>query len=161
MSALRAVSLALVVATAVLLSPAGCGDDDTNDAASLMHLDAGHDAGMWHPPEVTLPAADSGVELWLSEVGLYQDIATKKIAPDLIAFEPRFKLWSDGADKERWLRLPPGEQIDTSDLDHWQFPIGTMLFKQFAQSGKRLETRLIMRTGPAPEDYWMGAFRWN
>src|SRR6185312_6061383 len=27
--------------------------------------------------------------------------------------------------------------------------------------GKRLETRLIARTGPGPDDYFMGAFEWD
>ena len=46
-------------------------------------------------------------------------------------------------------------------MDHWQFPVGTMAFKEFSLAGKRIETRLLMRTGEGPDDYWMGAFVWN
>jgi len=36
-----------------------------------------------------------------------------------------------------------------------------MLFKEFARDGKRLETRVVVRTGSAPDDTWMGAFLWD
>jgi hypothetical protein len=80
-------------------------------------------------------------------------------AVELRAFEPAFALWSDGADKRRWLYLPPGSRIDSSDMDHWQFPIGTVALKEFSREGKRLETRVIMRL--SADDYWMGAFAWD
>jgi hypothetical protein len=70
-------------------------------------------------------------------------------------------LWSDAADKRRFMRLPAGARIDTSDMDHWIFPVGTMFWKEFAMAGKPLETRLIARTGAGPRDYFMGAFVWN
>jgi hypothetical protein len=83
------------------------------------------------------------------------------VAADAVPFEPTYWLWSDGADKRRWLRLPPGTQIDATAMDHWVFPIGTKLWKEFSLDGVRLETRLIERYGGGPEDYWMGAFVWN
>ena len=97
----------------------------------------------------------------LSETGLFADAATKRIAEDALPFEPTYWLWSDGADKRRWLRLPPGTRIDTTAMDHWVFPIGTKLWKEFSLGGVLLETRLIERYGDGPEDYWMGAFVWN
>jgi hypothetical protein len=80
-------------------------------------------------------------------------------APELRAFEPAFALWTDGAHKQRYLYLPPGTQIDSSDMDHWQFPIGTVAIKEFSLGGKRLETRVIMRLGA--DEYWMGALAWD
>ncbi len=97
----------------------------------------------------------------LSSRGLYADIRTKTLAPDLLAFEPAHRLWSDAADKRRWVRLPPGTTIDTSTMDHWQLPVGTQLWKEFSLGGVLLETRLIERTGPGREDYTMGAFVWR
>lgn len=113
------------------------------------------------PPRVRFPAADSTREFRLSETGLYRDVRKKELAPDLIEYEPTYKLWSDGAQKRRWLRLPPGTTIDTSDMDHWSFPIGTMVWKEFALEGRLLETRLLARLGPERDDYFMGAFLWN
>jgi len=97
----------------------------------------------------------------LSETGIFDDVAAKHVSPDLLAFEPTHKLWSDAATKRRWVRLPPGTQIDTSDMDHWVFPVGTKFFKEFSLGGVLLETRLIERYGTGPEDYWFGAFVWN
>jgi hypothetical protein len=149
----------------VLVAAFAC--DVANDAPSTRDSgsDDGHDAAVsskpYQAPVVHFPDPKSTEKFLLSETGLYRDMESKELAPDLIEFEPAYKLWSDGAQKRRWLRLPPGTKIDTSDMDHWVFPIGTMFFKEFALDGKRLETRLVARLGPEPEDFFMGAFRWN
>jgi cytochrome c553 len=46
-------------------------------------------------------------------------------------------------------------------MDRWTFPIGTKLWKLFSHGANKLETRLIERYGPGPDDYWMGSFVWN
>jgi hypothetical protein len=138
---------ALTCAAALLFC--GCAAER---AASEANVNAPHPA---------FPDPKGRGDFWLSETGLYSDIDSKRVAPDLRAFEPAHALWADSADKRRWLRLPAGQQIDTSDMDHWQFPVGTIAFKEFSLAGKRLETRLIARTGDGSRDYWMGAFIWN
>ena len=115
----------------------------------------------WIPPVVTWPDPESNEPFLLSETGLYRDIETEELAPDLIAFEPAHALWSDGATKRRWVRFPQGSVIDTSDMNHWQVPVGTVFFKEFTRDGVRVETRAIARIGPDRFDYWMGAFVWN
>jgi hypothetical protein len=97
----------------------------------------------------------------LSETGFYSDPATKTVAADLVGFHPAHVLWSDAAEKRRYVRLPSGTQVDTSDMDHWRFPVGTKFFKQFDQEGIPVETRLIERYGNGPDDVWMGAFVWD
>ncbi len=100
----------------------------------------------------------------LSMTGLYTDIRAKTVAPGLVEFTPANVLWSDGAEKHRWYQLPAGAQIDSSDMDHWTFPVGTKFFKEFALDGKRLETRLIWRvadTGNREKDTLVGAYVWN
>ena len=97
----------------------------------------------------------------LSETGLYSDIASKMLAPGIQPFEPSHSLWSDGAEKSRWVFLPDCETIDTSDMDNWSVPVGTKLFKEFVVDGKRIETRLIARTGPGRDDFLFGAYLWN
>jgi hypothetical protein len=96
----------------------------------------------------------------LSETGLYADIAAAVVADRVIEFSPRFPLWTDGADKRRWLLLPEGERVDTSDPEAWVFPVGTKTFKEFALDGVALETRMNTRTadGWASVSYvWDGA----
>jgi hypothetical protein len=97
----------------------------------------------------------------LSETGLYADVAAGAVSPDVLAFRPQFPLWSDGAEKRRWIWLPPGRRIDTSDMDSWSFPEGTRLWKDFTRDGTRVETRLLQKVGPA-EDDWIGlAYLWD
>ncbi len=97
----------------------------------------------------------------LAETGLYSDLPGGELSPRVRAFEPSFVLWSDGASKQRWIELPAGTQIDTSDMDRWVFPVGTRVWKTFSRDGVALETRLVERYGLGSSDYWMGAFVWN
>jgi hypothetical protein len=108
------------------------------------------------PPE---PYARPAYER-LSDTGIYADLPGQRVARGFAPFEPAFALWSDGAVKSRYIGLPPGTTIDTSDLDHWIFPIGTRLVKEFRVDGTLVETRLIERYGEGREDYFMGAFVW-
>ncbi len=142
---------------------AGCSSSSNNttpivDAAAEATpvVDAGVDSG-----PTLLPADQRHL---LSETGLYTNIATKQLSPGTEQFRPAYLLWSDAAEKTRWIKLPPGTQIDNSDPDHWDFPVGTQIFKEFALDGKRLETRLIERiakTGNPEKDYWHGGFAWR
>src|SRR5690242_19885860 len=63
----------------------------------------------------------------LSLTGLYERGASGALSPGVRRYRPRFELWSDGASKQRWILLPPGAQIDTSDQDSWQLPVGTKI----------------------------------
>jgi hypothetical protein len=107
------------------------------------------------------PARESRVYRLLSETGLYSDIASKTLAPGVVGFTPAYELWSDATAKARWIALPPGTRIDSSEIDHFRFPVGTRAWKEFRRGDQRLETRLIERTGPGANDYWMGAFVWD
>jgi mono/diheme cytochrome c family protein len=111
------------------------------------------------------PLPDADTNRYLSQTGLYADLPSQTFAADLLAFEPRYKLWSDGATKRRFVRLPPGATIDTSDMEHWVLPVGAKLWKEFrAPDGTLLETRLIEHVAAAGDDasdWWMGAFLWR
>jgi hypothetical protein len=97
----------------------------------------------------------------LSETGLYANIAAEELAPGVVPYTPRFPLWSDGSDKRRWIWLPPGTSIDTSNMDDWIFPEGTKLWKEFSLEGTRLETRLLQKNGPGEADWSSLAYVWN
>lgn len=100
----------------------------------------------------------------LSETGLYLDIEAKEVASDNRPYTVAHVLWTDGAEKKRWLYLPRGTRIDSSDMDFWELPVGAQLYKEFVRDGLRVETRLIERiddTGDRETDYWVGAFVWN
>ena len=106
-----------------------------------------------------LPQAAGEPPQKLSETGLYVDIATKAIDPWNLPFEPQYPLWTDGATKLRWIRIPDGSTIDVSDPDAWVFPVGTKLWKEFSLNGRRVETRLMWRTS---ETAWtFVSYVWN
>jgi hypothetical protein len=92
----------------------------------------------------------------LGDTGLYADRTLTRVAPDLLTYTPQYPLWSDGATKRRWIRVPPGTFIDARDADAWVFPVGTRVWKEFSR-GRRRETRLIVRTRSG----WVyGTYRW-
>jgi hypothetical protein len=94
----------------------------------------------------------------LSETGLHADLARHAVAPGVLPYRPRFELWSDGAQKRRWLALPAGAQIDTADPDDWVFPDGTRVWKEFTRDGVRVETRLIAKV----DSTWVAqAYLWR
>ena len=70
----------------------------------------------------------------------------KKPASGLVPYGVNAALWSDGAQKDRWVAIPDGKNITVSDTDgDFDFPNGTVLMKTFTVAGKRTETRLFMR----------------
>jgi hypothetical protein len=144
----------LLGTVAVGLLVVGCGDD----ARGLQPLEATGCpslAGAWSEgPSDAAPAT-------LAETGLYCDIAHLAPAPGARAYRPAFELWSDGAQKRRWIQLPPGAPIDATDVDHWSFPVGTRVWKEFSYAGRRVETRVIARTGAGADDFLYAAYRWN
>jgi hypothetical protein len=88
----------------------------------------------------------------LSETGLYD--SSGAIATGNLPFVPQYPLWSDGAEKRRWVHLPKGEKIDVTDVDAWRFPVGVKFWKQFSWAGRKIETRMIWKSG---EDQWVFA----
>lgn len=123
----------------VLLALAACGDNGT--------------AG---------PVCDGSGSDLPSDVfctGLYVDQDPTSYSPDVLPYTPGVVLWSDGAEKHRYLFLPPSTTIDTSDQDSWKFPVGTKVWKEFVVGGTRVETRLLEK---AADDNWLvGTYIWD
>jgi hypothetical protein len=106
------------------------------------------------------PCADAAVPPSTLEcTGLYSDFASQTLSPNVQAYAPAVPLWSDGATKERWIDLPPGQKIDATNPNEWVFPIGTKVFKQFTYNGVRVETRMFLKV---QANYWVHAtYAWN
>jgi hypothetical protein len=98
--------------------------------------------------------------------GLYSDWAAKTVSTDALPYTPGLVLWSDGADKSRWIALPAGQKIDTSDMDEWTFPVGTKIWKEFrlaladaSTTETRIETRLLWKQNAST---WLRTtYRWT
>jgi hypothetical protein len=144
---------------AVLWLLVACGDPNAHPDASIDSERSGDliDAMIDTPP------IDPNNPPTLFDTGLCVDAACTQIAPGIRAFTPQFQLWSDSATKKRWIYLPPGTQIDTSNMDFWQFPVGTKLWKEFTRGTTRVETRLVMRIGAGNtnNDWFYVAYVWN
>ncbi|MES1183089.1 MAG: anthrone oxygenase family protein [Myxococcales bacterium] len=128
-------------------------------AAALLTLGASGCTRYWEcaPPD---GARQSQLPERLSQTRLYDKGDPQQIAAGVQSFTPQFELWSDGAQKRRWLSLPPGQSIDQRDPDNWQFPVGTQLWKEFTVQGVRVETRLLRKIGAGDEDWVATAYVW-
>ena len=91
--------------------------------------------------------------------GLEAGSQAKRIAAGVETYAPGFRLWSDGLEKARYIYVPPGSRIDTSDMDEWRFPVGTRFWKEFSWKAKRIETRFLEKT--APDTWRRTTFVWN
>lgn len=144
------------VKTGIFLLALVCGCGRATGAPAA---DAGVDLAVAPAADLSLPPV-SGPML-LSQTGLYGDFASRTIAPGIFSYAPRYPLWADGAEKTRYLRLPPGTRIDTSDLDNWVFPVGTKVWKEFRKGGVLVETRLLYKVQDGSDGWWRSAYVWN
>jgi mono/diheme cytochrome c family protein len=95
----------------------------------------------------------------LIDTGLYAAGRPGVIDPCNQPFTPQYPLWSDGAAKARWIFLPPGSAIDTTDPGDWKFPVGTKFWKEFSFNGRKVETRFAWH---ASSGQWIFAtYVWN
>jgi hypothetical protein len=126
--------LALVLASSVCAA-IGCG----TSSATLPSEDAGTDAEhMCIEPQTGLPQ-----DVFCT--GLYLGRDPSRLSPGIAPYVPGVTLWSDGAEKRRFLYLPAGSKIDTAAMDAWKFPIGTKAWKEFRVEGKLVETRILWK----------------
>jgi uncharacterized repeat protein (TIGR03806 family) len=86
----------------------------------------------------------------LSQTGIFRSL--KDLTPEagILPYDVSSPLWSDGAQKRRWIALPQDTRIGFSERGAWKFPPGTVFVKHFemrageGRSAQRLETRLLV-----------------
>ncbi len=137
----------------VVLSSAasGCsGEDETRVLLPYLGGSVGAAAAFLGLPSTAADSASSPV--LLSETQAFSDLASLRAAPGLLPYSVQSPLWSDGAQKRRWLALPDGGVIGYSEAGAWSFPEGTVLVKHFGmaldervpEDVRRLETRFLV-----------------
>ncbi len=95
----------------------------------------------------------------LSQTGCVDPKDATKPAPGLVPFAPTAQLWSDNAEKRRWLAIPDGAKIARAADGDFDFPKGSVLVKEFKVGERRVETRLLMRHD---DGGWGGySYEWN
>lgn len=93
----------------------------------------------------------------LSATGCFE--RNGKPAAGLIPYEVNVPFWSDGDSKNRWFAIPDGTKISFGADGRWEFPIGSVVAKEFTLGNTRVETRLFVRH---PDGEWAGyLYRWD
>ncbi|HEY2518176.1 MAG TPA: hypothetical protein VGI39_45210, partial [Polyangiaceae bacterium] len=161
----HAVVLVVVPATAVAAVFAASGCSDLIDAIPTTTDAAPTDAGM------TIIGSDGAVDCTAEDAGfapvndlvctnLYSDFGSKALSPGVIPYDPGLPLWADGATVKRWVLLPgSGQKIDTTNMNEWQFPVGTKFWQEFTVTGHRVETRYYWKRGD--NDWVRGSYAWS
>ena len=121
----------------------------------------------------------------LSDTGLFTSTKDLIPAPGLVPYSVNSQLWSDGAQKDRWLAIPGDARIEFETITYpgaipgprpgFRFPDGTAAVKHFSielepgnpASLKRLETRVLLfeqipGTQEMGDQMWQGyTYVWN
>ncbi|MGB0639469.1 MAG: PQQ-dependent sugar dehydrogenase [Myxococcota bacterium] len=101
----------------------------------------------------------STIPTHLSETGCVDSADPTQPAEGLVPYGVSAQLWSDGAEKTRWMAVPDGEVVTVGPENQLQFPVGTVLVKNFSRDGQRLETRLMVHHD---DDGWAGySYAWS
>ena len=106
----------------------------------------------------------------LSETGLFVDVKTLQPDSSLVAYDVISPLWSDRANKSRWVGLPKVHKISGEWNGPWKFPPGTVFIKHFdlplderdasnPDKQKRLETRVLVCDDRG--SIYGASYRWN
>ncbi|MRI00429.1 T9SS type A sorting domain-containing protein [Kriegella sp. EG-1] len=110
----------------------------------------------------------------LSQTGAFSDIENLTPTDGLIPYDLVESFWSDGAEKKRWMAIPndgnhnaTDEKIKYTDVDDWDFPIGSVLVKHFELPidernptiTKRLETRFSIKASDG--NFYFVTYKWN
>lgn len=109
----------------------------------------------------------------LSATGAFTNLSTLIPTAGIVPYTVNSPLWSDGAEKRRWIAVPtngapysPSETVSFAATGQWAFPVGTVTIKHFeipiSQANpnlkRRLETRFLVRT----LEGWYGlTYRWR
>lgn len=156
--------------------------EDTSPIVDTSSVDALSDAAM---DISTLPAMDcepamlvSAPPSLLSQTGCFEPGYPGRPIASFFSYEVNSPLWSDGAGKSRFLRIPAALAINVKDCDrtpalclpvkeggtpedegHFDLPVGTVLIKNFALHGTLVETRMLVRGSTT---VWSGlSYEWN
>lgn len=98
----------------------------------------------------------------LSEFGFFQDGRRQDPAARVHPYALNTPLWSDGAEKLRFIYLPEGTQLSADGEGLLKFPVGAAIIKTFAfgegTTRRLIETRVLLHRA----DGWVALpYRWN
>ncbi len=80
----------------------------------------------------------------ISEFGFFANTAYQITARWVWGYRLNTPLWSDGADKLRFVYIPEGKQVRANGDGLLDLPVGSALIKTFKFGGKLIETRVLL-----------------
>ena len=93
-----------------------------------------------------------------NEFGFFADPSALKPAVGVTPYRLNTPLWSDGAEKLRFLYLPPGSKAKGSGEGLLDLPVGAALIKTFAVGTRKIETRVLLHRAEG----WVALpYQWN
>ncbi len=132
---------------------ASFGEDNDGELYVVLY------GGQIHKLVLSTSGSAGGAPMLLSQTGCFSTSDLKQPAAGLIPFGVNAPLWSDGAEKSRWMALPDGQTVGINSDGDFEFPSGTMLIKEFRLGGKRIETRFLVRHS---DGNWAGyTYEWR
>jgi len=115
--------------------------------------------GLYSIIEQTTATPSSGPAKKLSETGCVDASNPMLPAAGVIAYTVNDSFWSDAAHKTRYLAIPDGTTIKELPNTDFEFPINSVLIKNFSLAGQIVETRLLVRHN---DGGWAGySYEWN
>lgn len=104
----------------------------------------------------------SGFARVLGEYGFFQDRAMSEASDFVYPYELNTPLFSDGADKLRYIYVPEGAKLKADGDGLLKFPVGSAIIKTFAfgegEDQRFIETRVLLHRA----DGWLALpYRWN
>ena len=94
----------------------------------------------------------------LAEYGFFADAAAQKPVVGVTPYRLNTPLWSDGAEKSRFLYLPPGAKAQANGEGLLNLPVGAALIKTFAFGTRKMETRVLLHRAEG----WVALpYQWN
>ena len=101
----------------------------------------------------------------ISAYDLFENTVEQIPREGLVAYTLITPLFTDYADKHRFVYLPPGTAATYHDYDAFTFPVGTALVKTFSYHDRDSDTRTLIETRlmfNTAEKGWVGAsYVWN
>jgi uncharacterized repeat protein (TIGR03806 family) len=116
------------------------------------------------PPVRVNDAAISGDAMpsQLSDYRFFANMRAQQPIPYVYPYALKTPLWSDGAEKLRFIYLPQGTRLEAEGKGLLQFPVGAAIIKTFAfgegEARRLIETRVLLHRA----DGWVALpYRWN
>ncbi len=80
----------------------------------------------------------------LTDYGFFASEINQIPAPNVTSYRLNTPLWSDGAEKLRFVYIPQGQQAKAQGEGLIDLPVGSALIKTFKFGGKLIETRVLL-----------------